>query len=330
MAPLNCSWKNLTDKGRTYCFGNESKPKPFRAKELDYSAKSNEVDSLQIIPSEFTLSAGEKMNFESSLIRLVRLSAWRQLEKWIPPTAKVQSELDGNLNDWRRSILAPLDANYLQGRSRFLRTKSTVARGRIFLLYLKEDFETGYVLSNGQPTALLIPTPLPWLGARMRWIQNLRAKVAGNTLDRVLFKSDQLCGSWKAKDYIVEWMPKWMEIDVKSTVGVINQRYIFALIGNANILQVVSNYDRFQRSVPFSIEANTWYRIKTQIDIQNDSTGLIRAKAWPREETEPFSWNLEVVHDRPHKQGAPGIYALSPQSKKKVYFDNFSVYQKPR
>ena len=138
-------------------------------------------------------------------------------------------------------------------------------------------------------------------------------------------------GHGKQKDYIVELDAK---VDgnrrIKSTVGVINQRYIFALIGNANILQVVSNYDRFQRSVPFSIEANTWYRIKTQIDIQNDGTGLIRAKAWPREETEPFSWNLEVVHDRPHKQGAPGIYALSPQSKKKVYFDNFSVYQKPR
>ena len=94
----------------------------------------------------------------------------------------------------------------------------------------------------------------------MRWqIQNLSGElVAGNTLDRVLFqRAINFVGSWKAKDYIVELDAK---VDgnrrIKSTVGVINQRYIFALIGNANILQVVSNYDRFQRSVPFSIEAN--------------------------------------------------------------------------
>ncbi len=333
----------IQTKAGLYCFGNESKPKPFRAKELDYSAKSNEVDSLQIIPSEFTLSAGEKMNFrvfalDSTGRRIKQLGDGLSWEKWIPPTAKVQSELDGNLSMiGAGSILAPLDAKLSAGAVKVTyEQKSTVARGRIFPTFpYKEDFETGYSLEQRATDGISYSyPPLPWLGARMRWqIQNLSGElVAGNTLDRVLFqRAINFVGSWKARDYIVELDAK---VDgnrrIKSTVGVINQRYIFALIGNANILQVVSNYDRFQRSVPFSIEANTWYRIKTQIDLQNDGTGLIRAKAWPREETEPFSWNLEVVHDRPHKQGAPGIYALSPQSKKKVYFDNFSVYQKPR
>ena len=137
-------------------------------------------------------------------------------------------------------------------------------------------------------------------------------------------------GSWKESDYVVEMDAK---VDgnrrIKSTVGVINQRYIFALVGNANTLQVVSNYDRFERSVPFPIVANKWYRIKTQIDFQEDGTGLVRAKAWPREEEEPEDWTLEEIHARPHKQGAPGVYALSPQSKKKVYFDNLSIYRKP-
>ena len=86
-------------------------------------------------------------------------------------------------------------------------------------------------------------------------------------------------GSWKESDYVVEMDAK---VDgnrrIKSTIGVINQRYIFALVGNANTLQVVSNYDRFQRSVPFPIKANQWYRIKTQIDIQDDGTGLVRAR----------------------------------------------------
>ena len=167
----------------------------------------------------------------------------------------------------------------------------------------------------------------------MRWqIQDLNdQRVAGNTLDRVLFqRAINFVGSWKDSDYIVE-MDAMVDGNrrIKSTIGAINQRYIFALVGNANTLQVVSNYDRFQRSVPFIIEAKKWYRLKTQIDIQDDGTGLIRAKAWPRDEPEPEKWTLEETHVRPHRNGAAGIYALSPQSKKKVYFDNLSVYSKP-
>jgi outer membrane protein assembly factor BamB len=333
----------IQTKAKLYCFGTASKSKPFRPKELDYSAKSTEVDSLQIIPSEFTLSAGEKMNFrvfalDSTGRRIKQLGDGLSWEKWIPPTSKVRAELDGNLNaTGTGSLSAPLDAQLSAGAVKVrYEQKSTVARGRIFpALPYKEDFETGYDLEQRATDGIAYSyPPLPWLGARMRWqIQNLSGEmVAGNTLDRVLFqRAINFVGSWKARDYIVEMDAK---VDgnrrIKSTVGVINQRYIFALIGNANILQVVSNYDRFQRSVPFSIEANKWYRLKTQIDLQNDGSGVIRAKAWPREEPEPSAWNLEEIHDRPHNHGAPGIYALSPQSKKKVYFDNFSVYQKPR
>jgi hypothetical protein len=167
----------------------------------------------------------------------------------------------------------------------------------------------------------------------MRWqVQEMEGEVvAGNTLDRVLFqRAMNFVGSWKEKDYIME-MDAMVDGNrrIKSTVGVINQRYIFALVGNANALQVVSNYDRFQRSVPFPVEAGKWYRLKTQIDVQDDGSGLVRAKAWPREEPEPEQWTLEEVHSKPHLWGAPGIYAMSPQSQKKVYFDNLKIYQKP-
>ena len=212
---------------------------------------------------------------------------------------------------------------------------TAVTRGRILpALPYREDFQDGYTLNQIASDGISFSyPPLPWLGARMRWqVQDLGGeRVAGNTLDRVLFqRAINFVGSWKDSDYIVEMDAK---VDgnrrIKSTIGVINQRYIFALVGNANTLQVVSNYDRFERSVPFPIEANRWYRIKTQIDLQDDGSGLIRAKAWPREEPEPDEWNLEEIHTKPHRQGAAGIYALSPQSKKKVYFDNLNIYKKP-
>jgi len=77
------------------------------------------------------------------------------------------------------------------------------------------------------------------------------------------------------------------------------------------------------------VEANVWYRLKTQVDLNKDGSGLLRAKVWPRGQPEPEAWTLEELHDKAHQRGAPGVYALSPQSQKKVYFDNLSVYPKP-
>jgi outer membrane protein assembly factor BamB len=329
-------------KNKLYCFGRESNPKSFRPVELDRSAQSDRIASLQIVPSEFQLSAGEKIKFrvfalDSKGRRIKQLGDGLSWEKWIPPTAKVRAELDGNLTAYGPGSLLTLpEAKLSAGAIRVSYGNfSAVARGRILpSLPYKEDFEQGYHLSKEASDGVLFSyPPLPWLGARMRWqIQDLEGeRVAGNTLDRILFqRAINFVGSWKSNDYIVEMDAK---VDgnrrIKSTVGVINQRYIFALVGNSNSLQVISNYDRFQRSVPFEVETNRWYRIKTQVDLQEDGTGLIRAKAWPRSDPEPEVWTLEEMHARPHKHGAPGIYALSPQSKKKVYFDNLHIYQKP-
>ena len=112
---------------------------------------------------------------------------------------------------------------------------------------------------------------------------------------------------------------------IKSTIGLINQRYIFALIGNSQKLEVISNYDRFRHSVPFTFKTKTWYNLKTRVDILDNGQGMIRAKAWLKNANEPADWTLEVPHENPHLKGAPGIYAMSPQSKKKVYFDNLKI-----
>ena len=53
---------------------------------------------------------------------------------------------------------------------------------------------------------------------------------------------------------------------------------------------------------------------------------MIRAKAWPKDDEEPNEWTLEIEHADAHTHGA-GIYAMSPQSKKKVYIDNISITQ---
>ena len=206
-----------------------------------------------------------------------------------------------------------------------------VARGRILpdLPYV-EDFEDGFslTLTNTDGDKFSFP-PLPWLGARMRWqvLQHEGTKVIGNTLDRVLFqRSMNFLGRPDMTNYT-------MEADVMtdgnrrimSTVGLINQRYNISLIGNHQKIEVVSNYDRFKHSVPFTIKPKTWYRLKTQVDVHQDGTGTIRAKAWKRGEDEPADWTIEAKHDTVHKNGSPGLFAFSPQSQKRVFIDNLKV-----
>ena len=163
----------------------------------------------------------------------------------------------------------------------------------------------------------------------MRWqVQAMEDNnVGGNTLDRVLFqRAINFIGHVDMKNYT-------MEADVmtdgdrriKSNIGLINQRYIFVLVGNSQKLEVVSNFDRFRHSVPFTIKTKSWYCLKTRVDIDEMGNGMIRAKAWPKDGQEPDGWTLEVEHSNAHLHGAPGIYAMSPQSKKKVYIDNISV-----
>ena len=124
--------------------------------------------------------------------------------------------------------------------------------------------------------------------------------VAGNTLDKVLFqRAINFLGSWKLQDYTVE-IDAMVDGNrrIKSTIGVINQRYIFALVGNANRLEVFSNYDRFHRSVNFPIEANKWYRLKTQVDIQDNGSGLLLAKVWPRDDNEPEDDSVKEIPEK--------------------------------
>ena len=96
-------------------------------------------------------------------------------------------------------------------------------------------------------------------------------------------------------------------------------------MGNAQILEVSSNHERVKESVRFQIKPNTWYRLKTHVEANEDGSGTVRAKAWPRELSEPEVWTIEVPVRRVHPQGAPAVFAFSPQSMKRVYIDNLKV-----
>lgn len=326
----------IQSKKRLYCFGSDQVAPAFVSQQTVTPSSNTQAVSLQVVPAEFSLKSGNSLAFKVFSLdkngrRIEEVKEGLSWEKWIPPTAKVQSEVDAEISS-DGILVAEQDARLSAGALRVSKEGiSGITRGRILqdLPYL-ENFEEGFSLT--QKSSDDIPfsyAPLSWLGARMRWqVQNFQGNlVAGNTLDRVLFqRAINFVGHKDMSNYTAE-ADVMTDGDrrTKSNIGLINQRYIFALIGNSQKLEVISNYDRFRHSVPFSFKTNIWYKLKTRVDILKDGTGMIRAKAWIKSSDEPDAWTIEVPHAVPHLNGAPGVYAMSPQSKKKVYFDNLSI-----
>ena len=114
--------------------------------------------------------------------------------------------------------------------------------------------------------------PLPWIGARFKWeVREVDGnKVLAKTLYNIFFqRATSFIGNSDMKNYT-------MQADVmtdgnrrmKSEVGLINQRYLIALKGNGNELEVSSNQERLKISAPFTIAAKTWYTLKTRVDVK--------------------------------------------------------------
>ncbi|MBT3636480.1 MAG: PQQ-binding-like beta-propeller repeat protein [Opitutae bacterium] len=329
-------------KKRLYCFGSSQPAPAFVAKpqeELKHLLTGPPIGSavsLQVVPAEFALKSGTSQAFKVYALdrtgrRIEEVKEGLAWEKWIPPTAKVQSMVDAEIDE-TGILVADMGAKLSAGALRVSKGGLYgVTRGRVLQdLPYEVNFEQGFDLKNTSTDDIAFSyPPLAWLGARMRWqVQKSGDNyLAGNTLDRVLFqRAINFVGHKDMNDYT-------MEADVmtdgdrrtKSNIGLINQRYVFALIGNGQKLEVFSNYDRFRHSVPFSVKTNVWYRLKTRVDLLVDGTGMIRAKSWEKGSPEPSEWTLEVPHAVPHRNGAPGIYAMSPQSKRKVFFDNVLI-----
>ena len=289
---------------------------------------------LRVVPSDVILEAGDKVALRVSkvdangnVVGEVSSATW---ESFIPPTAKVKSLLDAKVEgvEITASAEAKQSAGVFKGTAEGL---SGFVRGRVVSsLPIKEDFE-GYELAVAHPVdgVKIGYPPLAWIGARLKWEVREQdgSKVLAKTLDNILFmRALSFFGHPDASNYT-------MQADVmtdgnrriKSSVGLINQRYNLSLVGNSNLLELSSNHERVKHSVPFAVAANKWYTMKLRVDVNPDGSGVIRGKVWERGTAEPEAWTIEFNHKIAHKKGAPGIFGFSPQSQKSVYIDNIQA-----
>jgi outer membrane protein assembly factor BamB len=321
---------------KLYCFGKAGNSRGLPPAPVDEPRpKPGPTVALQIVPSEVLLHPGEKARptvrgidangFVTSIYSPDRVK-WA---KYIPPTARVRAEMAAQFNAQGELVAGQPSAGAFQAT---VDGFTGTFRGRILpSLPMSENFE-GFQLTVPHPTepgVMFAYPPLPWIGARFKWeVRDLDGnKVLAKTLDNVFFQRSMVfIGDAGMRNYT-------MEADVRSDgnrrtmsiVGLINQRYLIALIGNSQELEVSSNQERVKAATPFRWTAGTWYHLKTRVDVASDGSGVVRAKAWKRGDPEPDAWTIEVPHRHAHTEGSPGLFGFAPQSMFRVYVDNISV-----
>lgn len=324
-------------KDALHCFGPKASAAsvPASVAVRPAAPSTQPITQLQVVPAEFALAPGQSQTFtvyglDAAGRRVRAVSADATFAKFIPPTALVKSEVDAEIagNVLKAGASAKVSAGQLQVKWNNL---VGITRGRIVAgPGYKETFETlplGQKNEAGEDVGF---PPLAWLGARVKWhvLEKDGSKVLANRLDVILFqRTMNFIGRPEMKSYTLE---ADVMTDgtrrVMSTVGLVNQRYLIALTGNSRILEVTSNHERLKASVPFEAQPNMWYRLKTRVD--RDATGaggFVRGKLWERGKPEPGKWTIEVRQEQLHAQGAPGVFAFSPQSLKRVFIDNLSL-----
>ena len=328
---------------KIYCFGKSGNNPGLPVVTPEKWPTPGPAAQLQIIPSEVLLKPGEKAAFRVRLLDANGLTVGEvkdlkavKWESYIPPTARVRAMMKGAFTADGQLVAAPEVAPSAGAFKAAYQGLTGVIRGRVLPgLPLKQDFESFQIAETHEtePDTLFAYPPLPWIGARFKFEVREKdgSKVLAKTIDNKFFQRGSVfLGEAAMKNYTVQ-------VDVMSDgnrrkmsdVGVINQRYYVILKGNEQKFEVNSNQERLR--VPaadepsnFKWAAGKWYRLKTRVDVNPDGSGVVRAKAWPRDESEPAVWTLEVPVQHAHASGSPGLYGFAPQEMR-VYLDNILV-----
>jgi len=334
---------------KLYCFGKKGKnpglvpaPKPVEF------PPPGEKKKLQIIPYEVFLNPGQSHTFRIRALDANGFVAEDNIdpksvkwEKFIPPTALVKSTINGSF-DSEGKLVADSDNTPSAGQFQAsLGDLKGYFKGRVLPgLPLTQDFEK-YELNQDTskppppaiPNTLEPPTPfayppLPWNAARFKF--EIREKDGNKALVKtidnkrlqrgmIFINRPDLHNYTIEADVLTEGNKRKM-----SEIGIINQRYLIVLKGNAKSLEVTSNQELFKQNVPFNITPNEWYHLKARVDVAADGSGVVRGKAWKKGDPEPDAWTIEVPHKHANEEGSPGLYAFTPQEQR-AWIDNVVV-----
>ena len=204
----------------------------------------------------------------------------------------------------------------------------------------------GYVKATiagitGQARVRVIP-PLPWSydftndqAIPQWWTSNGKLKLDPANPGILIRPRDDTVGR---RARVEMGKPEWSNYSVEADVrgvemrrqrgdaGVINQRYVMVLFGNAQKIELHPWQAAEQMTVrmPYEWAVNTWYHMKLRVENHPDGKTLVRGKVWPTGQPEPSAWTIEKLDTIPHRNGSPGLYGDGISD---VHYDNFKVYK---
>ena len=334
---------------KLYCFGKKgSNAEHIPAVEPEKWPAPGEAKKLQIIPAEVLVNPGEKLPVH---VRELDAKGYTVVDnvdpktvKWeafIPPTALVKATMKATVDE-SGNLVADKEngpsAGQLQASVGEMKgyMKGRVLPGIPFV----QDFEkfelnqdTSKPPAPGVPNTVEPPTPfayppLPWNAARFKW--EIRDKDGNKALVKtiddkklqrgmVFINRSDLSNYTVEADVLSEGNKRKM-----SEIGIINQRYMITLKGNAQQMEVTSNQELFRQAAPFKWAPNEWYHIKARVDVAKDGSGVVRAKAWKKGDPEPEAWLIEVPNKHANTEGSPGLFGFVPQGQR-AWVDNVQV-----
>ena len=279
------------------------------------SVSSNPVTHVQVVPTELILKPGDKVNFRARLF-----DAQGNFIREEPAATWSLDQLKGTVNNGQLTVAG--DAVNQAGW-----VKATVdgvtgtANVRVFPpLPWSETFDSIAVDA----------APASWVSMVMKFgVRDLN----GNKVLAKLTTGSSLLSRSRAYIGPSDWSNYTVESDVMATTkrrqqgdaGVIAQRYVLTLYGNSQMLHLEPWQPETQRTktIPYAWKADTWYRMKLQVENMPDGKTRARGKVWPASEAEPAAWMIERIDPIPNRQGAPGIFG---NGLAELYFDNVKVY----
>ena len=308
----------LLTRNRLYCIGledrNREAPAPGESQPGDNDSFQGRVHRVMVEPGEMVLSPGASRTFVARVVdargRMKPADAVWSLEG-----------IQGKVSADGRLTLS--DGNVPQGGLLIARVGNLKGRARVSsrpAIPFQEDFER---LEEGTVAD-------GWNAARGRFVVT---SLDGNKVLKKLSKNPR---SWRTMVFLGDWKASGYQIQAEMMgteqrrrlpdMGLIAQRYILALMGNRQKLQIrswLSELGHFSKTIDYRVDPDVWYRMKLRVEILPEGTGgMVRGKVWKRDEPEPEGWSIEVLDPIVHRQGSPGIYGYSAAE---IYYDNVSV-----
>ena len=305
----------LVSTKAVYCIGKKTaSPALPPVKETVENAPADAaVAHAQVVPADLVIKPGETARFK------VRL--FDDHGRFIREEATAAWSLEGLKGEVKNNQFTPAaDAGPQAGM-----VKATVAGAagvsRVRVIPpppISENFET-------------IPVdavPKHWISTGGKY--SVR-EVEGN---KVLVKNPNPPAFKRARSFFspADWSNYTTEADVRAVekrrqmgdAGVVAQRYELAILGSSQKIELRSWQIEEKRTVkkPFAWKADTWYRLKIQVENLPDGKVRARGKAWLASEPEPGEWMLERIDALGNHNGSAGIFADAPNE---IFIDNIKV-----